>query len=176
MQALFTVMAYASDTSGKSITDQPITFTIGGVWVALIGVCAGLLTIWAFLKALNEAKVFFRKHEVEQTERIERLETECNNLNTRISEEISRNTVAHEKEMAEMIQRHNEIMASYHMTRDKHEREIQVLSEGMLLQLRNSRAMLQHMLYGNHVNILEDCLNDTEEYLYAHNTLKENVK
>ena len=174
----------------SDLAHTPIQFTISGAWIALIGICTGIIAISGAAKNIGTLIGKFKKPEKTQDDRIasleegvEKLKIEVEELgekhdrNLEVVQECHKRELEHTEKKYEEILEHQkeeykEIMRSYRATKERHDKEITDIGEGMLVNLKATTAILQTLLNGDDDREqIKDCLDEVNSYIYEKSKL-----
>ena len=154
---------------------EPAQYTIPELWASLISICLGLAAIWAVIKIAVEIKRWFDRPEDMQNKRITKLEDDVESLKDSVDQlhleyldSVKMLKEHHISEMEKLTREHEDILAHYRRTRDRHDAEIGMLSDGMMIMVKSVNAMLSKIINQDLTadDMLQDCYHETTDYIF----------
>ena len=145
------------------IQNQPISFTGADVaWIVTLLLAIGNLIILVTTQ-IEKYKNKKNMPEQAQNERIDRLEDRL----VKVQDDLMKNTDAFNDRFDKVTNKYDELIEHYRGTRDRHDKEIETLSEGQIILAKAVRNMTEHFIHDNNYEGMKNSANELEEFIYT---------
>lgn len=145
-----------------AIQDHQLTFTGADfAWIVTLILAIGNLIALAITLG-GKARSKLNEPEKIQNDRINTLTERL----AKLQDDVKSQDIAVNDRFEKMIDKYDDLIYHYQLTRDRHDKEIADLSEGQVILARAVKNITDHFLHDNNKEGMKQSVSELEDYIY----------